>query len=269
MQAGGLTVFILTAWLLVFNSLPASATSDQEYPLEILLSELPPLVMDKDGEPTGLLSDLSLEIIKRMKTVSRAQFSPSPRIQPWPRAYRMLKMGSGKVMLQMARMPSREKLFSWVRPLMPLRFAFVSMGDKPVLSLDDARENGRIGVYRKSQLEAFLRENGLTSDDMVLGKNSKQNYKLLRHGRVSSWLAFEDEALWMAQQDVLKPKISVGKPILESQIWLVTSKDVPKIIQEDIKAVTNSIFTDGTFDKFCKKYWPNVKHKNSDQSVAQ
>jgi polar amino acid transport system substrate-binding protein len=262
MQAGGLTVFILASWLLVISSLPASATSEQDYPLEIVLSEMPPLVMKGDGKPTGLLSELSFEIMKRTEEISRARFTRPPRIQPWPRAYRMLKMGAGKIMLQMAKLPAREKLFSWIRPLMPLRFAFVSMGDKPVLSLEEARKQGRIGVYRKSQVEAFLRNRGFTSDELVLGKNSDQNYKLLRHGRVSSWLAFEDEAHWMAQQDVIKPKITVGKPILESQIWLVTSKDVPSDIQDVLKSVTESIFTDGTFEKLCEKYMLKYKHHN-------
>ncbi len=255
MQAGGLTVFFLTVWITLSGAMSARAASDQHDPLEILLSEIPPLVMQVDGKPAGVLYELSIEIIRRFNTSSAEKISPSPGIQPWPRAYRMLKMGTGKIMLQMARTPAREKMFSWVRPVMPLKYSFVNMGNKPVLSLDGVKKQGLVGVYRKSHLETFLRTNGFESKDLVLGVNSKQNYKLLRYGRVGTWLALEDEAYWLARQDATNPKITVSPPILEAKIWMATSNDVPEDVRDLLKTTLENIVEDGLFQNFCKKYW--------------
>ena len=245
---------ILTFCLGLGVTVPAKSAAITPYPLDILMAEIPPLVMAGDRKPTGLLFDIGQEIIRRIGQSPYIRFSGAPKVLPWVRAYRSLTNGPGKIMLQMVRLPEREDLFSWVRPLMTLKFAFVNIEGDPVQTFDQARERGLVSVYRKSRPEIFLRKNGFDDRSLLSGDNSQQNFKLLLYGRAKSWFALIDEAYWLTGREVPKQKIRVGAPMLTSEIWLVTSKDVPRDVRDFLKQKTEEIFSNGTYLKLRQKY---------------
>ncbi len=224
------------------------------------MAEIPPLVMARNGNPTGLLFDIGQELTRRVGKLPDVKVSATPRILPWSRSYRELTKGPGKIMLQMVRLAEREDQFSWVRPLMKLNFAFVSLEGQPIQTFTQAHEKGLVGVYRNSRLEIFLRKNGFDDKSLLLGENSQQNFRLLHYGRIKSWFALIDEAYWLAGRETTGQSIKVGASMLTSEIWLITSKDVPKKVRDLLNLKISEIFSDGTYQNLRRKYGLDINN---------
>ena len=233
---------------------PISAPAKEPYPLQIMMAEIPPLVMKTKGSPIGVLNDLGLELIKRTKNSPFLRFTQDPEILPWTRAYRNLKLGPGKMMLQMVRLPERENLFTWSWPLMNLDFSFVTAKGATVNTLEEARTHQRVGVYQNSRLELYLRKNGFNDDNLLPVMSSKQNFNLLRYGRIDTWFALGDEARWLAASEKMKEKLIIGAAVLRSKIWMVTSKDVPGSVIDILNQAMANILSDGTYQEIRGKY---------------
>ena len=242
--------FILTTTI----SASTGVAAGEPVSLSIMMAEIPPLVMKIDGKPKGVLNDLGLELIKRTTPSPFLKFDQNPEVFPWARAYRNLKAGPGKIMLQMVRLPEREDLFSWGWPLMNLEFSFATIKEPAVDSIEQALTHKLVGVYQNSRLELYLRKNGFGDTNLLPVMSSKQNFNLLRYGRIDSWFSLRDEARWLASTAEPAEQLIIGAPILQSKIWMVASKDVPGSVLSILNQAMVEILSDGTYQNIRRKY---------------
>lgn len=214
----GFSIILFFLW--ASNS--AIAKNSKEV-VRIYLSPIPPLVMLKDDQFSGVLWDLAVEIKTRLEASHGTTLQILPSIVPWNRAYSELQKSNNILMLQIAPTPQRETLFKWVAQTGQLSFAFVSKQPPRINSLNEAHKSSKIAVYRGSHLERFLRSKGFGSS-LELTEDSETGARLLDAGRVDSWYASVQEALWLKKSGILKSKPVFGDPINTIPIWAAASK---------------------------------------------
>ncbi len=244
-------VLCLLNFLISNREAQAGTTID----LHIMLSTIPPLVMQNDAGKSGALWDLAQELEVRLNRTNTELISLriNTQILPWKRAYDRLQKSTNVIMLQMARTNTREQQFHWIAKTGNLSFAFISVKEPAIDSLSDALLKESIAVYRGSRLELFLKQKNFNSN-LRPTNNSQMSARLLEAGRVETWYASVQEALWLHKLGVLKSSPVIGKPIFSTPIWAVTSLTTdPKAI-ERIKATLKNIESDGRLQEIFSRY---------------
>lgn len=249
--------FVIIIFCLSVNFARANE-ADEGMTYELLLSTIPPLVMDKAADQEkGLLWDIAQDVLNRLKAGQDCKCKPKPSVLPWVRATTVLENEKGKFMLQMARSDEREDLYEWIVPVGNLTFAFVTKTNPPPDTLEEAKALKRIAVYRGSRLEKYLRSNGFEASLMATN-DSNASARLLNYGRVEAWYASVDEALWLYKKKILDSPPRIGDAILSVPIWAIASKGTPKSMQEKIKRIIQEMEVDGTMATLKEKYGLHV-----------
>lgn len=129
----------------------------------------------RDGKLVGYGVDIVNEIKQMVNCNSTIE------IMPWARGYRYLLTYPNVLLYPTTRTPEREKLFHWVGPILTVRWMFYGHKDIEygISSLEDAKGDFRIGVYRDDVRARFLLDNGFTNLEVVDNQDSNFN-KLIR-----------------------------------------------------------------------------------------
>ncbi len=150
----------------------------QAQPLRLYTEEYPPINFSKNGEPTGLATEVVQAIMQR--TGQNAPIS----VVPWARGYQLALTRANIGLFVTMRTREREQLFKWVGPITrnvtsfyALRRSFLSFK-----SLDDAREYGEIAVPRDWYSHQRLLAEGFSNLAPVTGP--AQVVSMLKRGRV-------------------------------------------------------------------------------------
>lgn len=221
---------IIAAFILLFGSCSIAFGSDTPK-IKILMSPIPPLVMEKNQNKSGVLWDLA-QVIKNL--MAEENISVSTTILPWSRAYAELQGSENIIMLQMARTTQREALFNWILETGELSFGFVATSTPAINTIEEAQKLRKIAVYRGSRLEQFLKNKGFKKS-LVLTDDSATSARLLSAGRVNAWYASIQETLWLRKAGVLKKEPVIGNAILNFPIWAVTSRQTSSEINEKLR----------------------------------
>ncbi|GLQ07452.1 substrate-binding periplasmic protein [Sneathiella chinensis] len=241
-----LTVFLLSA-------APVKALTET-VPVNILFSNIPPLVIDEPNSPAGLLWDIGGELATRLGRASGPQTPVVRRhLLPWSRAYQQLLNTPETIMLQMARSEDRETLFHWITPVTEISLTFISIAPPAIDTVQQARQQGSIGVYRDSMLEHVLQENGF-DHSLIRTNNSETGARMLTAGRLDTWFALQQEADWLHKKGILPASPVIGKPIRETELWAVASQATPLWLREQISGALEAIRKDGTLQRLKDKY---------------
>ena len=147
--------------------------------LTILCEDDPPLqYQDKDGKITGLTVEVVREIQRRVGSAEEI------KLVPWARGYDAALAGPNIVLFSMARTPERERLFTWVGPVMETIYGFFARSDSriSIASIDEAKLAGRIGVYANDARDLILTRLGFTNLDRTT--DNITNVKKLMAGRI-------------------------------------------------------------------------------------
>ena len=135
----------------------------------------------KDGELVGPSVEIVQEIQRRVGSHAEIQ------VYPWARAYKMALEEENVVLFSTTRTKAREKIFKWVGPLATKRDILVGKKDSQIkiVSLDDAKNVGRIGTLREDTREILLKRQGFTNLEPV--SDEQLNAKKLALGRIDLW----------------------------------------------------------------------------------
>jgi polar amino acid transport system substrate-binding protein len=125
--------------------------------LTLLTEENPPFNYAENGKVTGLVTELVVE------TARRANVPYTVEMLPWNRAYGRAQAERDTCLFATARLPNREKLFTWVGPFASNLWAVYGRGDfaATVRTLADLKPYRIGGVDNDAKVE-YLRENGIT-----------------------------------------------------------------------------------------------------------
>jgi polar amino acid transport system substrate-binding protein len=136
----------------------AAATEAAEMKV-LTAAENPPLNFVKDGEITGLATDVVREVVRRMGT--------GEKIRPvlWREGYQMLLEQPNIALFSTVMTSERKNLFQWVGPLAILDTNLYALkGSRiEIANLDQARKVGKIATVSKYYSEEMLEKEGFTN----------------------------------------------------------------------------------------------------------
>lgn len=137
----------------------AQAAAAQTAGLQVLTEESPPLNFIRDGEITGLATEVVRELSKRMGSAATI------RLVPWQEGYQALLEQPDVALFSTVMTAERKPLFKWVGPLAILDTNLYALKGAAIkiANLDDARKLGKIATVAKYYSEQTLEKEGFTN----------------------------------------------------------------------------------------------------------
>lgn len=233
---------LLMIFALAFSGLLASEFT-------IVTEEYPPFNFTNNNELQGV----STEILKEM--CQRLEHPFKPEILPWARGYLMAKTKENIILYSTTRLPSREKLFKWVGPLVTNHLGFfVKRGAAiEIQSYEDAKKLSSIGTYKDDAAELYLRSLEFTNVDSV--SDDVLNAKKLVIGRIDAWYTGVIQGFYRASQAGVVERVeNIYKDPNPMELYLAFSKNTDDAEIKIWQSTLDKLIKDGTYDKIMQKY---------------
>lgn len=236
------SISFLLAFLL-YTSVPAQA-------LTILTEESPPSTILRPDGPSGLSVEVVREIQKRTGNTSRIE------VLPWARAYDIAIHEKDVVLFATTRTPERENLFSWIGPLLSIKWAFFGLRGKarPLANLEEARKAPSIGVYNGDAREVFLKDHGFTNLDSAT--NPVGNLLKLKAGRVEYIVSTDTGLRAMFDQAGMQPEDVVNVLTFKDDVglYIAISRGSDPATVTAWKKAFEAMTRDGTFQAIRERW---------------
>jgi polar amino acid transport system substrate-binding protein len=130
-----------------------------ETSLKVLTEENPPLNFIRDGQITGLATEVVRALVKRSGTGGKI------RLVAWPEGYQALSEQPNVALFSTVMTAERKPLFQWVGPLAVLDTNLYALKGSglAIANLDDARKVNKIATVSKYYSEQILQKEGFTN----------------------------------------------------------------------------------------------------------
>jgi polar amino acid transport system substrate-binding protein len=249
-----LSCFFLLAALPVYsqaaaNEPKASSAAPEAGDLRVYAITLPPQSMESaENGGHGILYELAEEAFKR------AGLPFKPEFLPLARAQHTVRSQPNSLLIYGTRLPEREKLYTWVAPLVRADYVVVCLGnqDKKINSLEDAKALNSIGVTHNTAQAAFLAANGFTNLEII--SQEEFNAEKLAAKRIDGWYTIKDRAAYLWKQLGHSAPISYSTQLQTQETWLMGSLDLSPELAARIRDAVQSVKADGTLAKIRAKY---------------
>mgnify|MGYP002382186232 CR=1 FL=1 len=201
-------------------SMLASATDMRQ--LSLLTEDYPPFNMpgDKPGEVAGIAT----EIVQQLMV--RSGYTYKVRLYPWQRAISTAQAVPDNCVFSMSRTPERERLYSWVGPLLQYDWVmFAREYDAWAATADtlEAFKEKRIGSYQGDAIVSWLQERGYKLDIAV---RDDANPRKLLAGRIDLWATGALAGQYILRQQNITdivPRLTFHR----SSMYLACHRDLP------------------------------------------
>jgi len=212
--------------------------------------DYPPITfINKKGEPDGLAVEVTKIIMKNLHLKQKI------KMLPWARAYNLLLKKHNVVLFSVSRTKERENLFQWVGPIYYMKSSFYVRKNSPVKieSLNDAKKLKKIGTYRDSFNEQFLKQHGFKNLESTT--NNVLNIKKLMHNRLDAIVATN-----VTVKEMLKKagySINDVKNIytfMDVGVYYAFSKDVPAELVNKWHRESEKIKNSGKLEEIRNKW---------------
>jgi len=243
----------LTALLLLVGyttGIPAAGT-DATGGLRILTADNPPLNFSKDGEITGLATEVVRELIKRTDTHSDIEMTT------WPDGYRELSDHANVALFSTVMTAERKELFHWVGPLATVDtnlYALQGSGLE-IANLDQARKAGKIATVSKFYSEQMIAAENFTNT--VSYPDRATSLRQLLDGKVQLVAASNTEmpaALKNAgaSADDVKSAFTLSTDL----VYIAFSKGTSRALVDRWQNALDAMKRDGTFARIYARWFP-------------
>jgi polar amino acid transport system substrate-binding protein len=243
----------LTALLLLVGyttGIPAAGT-DATGGLRILTADNPPLNFSKDGEITGLATEVVRELIKRTDTHSDIEMTT------WPDGYRELSDHANVALFSTVMTAERKELFHWVGPLATVDtnlYALQGSGLE-IANLDQARKAGKIATVSKFYSEQIIAADNFTNT--VSYPDRATSLRQLLDGKVQMVAASNTEmpaALKNAgaSADDVKSAFTLSTDL----VYIAFSKGTSRALVDRWQNALDAMKRDGTFARIYARWFP-------------
>lgn len=224
---------------------PASAAE-----IEIFTSNMPPYSVDRSPDEPGFSTELINEVFKQ------AKIAFNPKFVPWARAQLITQdpKNTHYMMFTLSRTEDREPRYKWVFKICPIRTGFISLGGRPLNSIQEAKDSGgRIGVCDGTPWLKFLEKHQVDLIDHA--PNERSNGLKLINGRIDLWYTAQDRGYYYLKKLGLKKQPVVGKPLQEYDLYLVANLNFPDDIINDLNLAYQKVIAQGKYDQLRDKYF--------------
>jgi polar amino acid transport system substrate-binding protein len=243
----------LTALLLLVGyttGIPAAGT-DTTSELRILTADNPPLNYSRDGEITGLATDVVRELIKRTDTRGDIEMTT------WPAGYRALSDQANVALFSTVMTAERKGLFQWVGPLVTLDtnlYALKGSGIE-IANLDQARTAGRIATVAKYYSEQMLAAehftNAVSYPDRATGLRQLLDGKVQLVAASNTEMPAALENAGASANDV-KSAFTLSTDL----VYIAFSRGTPRVLVDRWQDELDAMKRDGTFAKIYARWFP-------------
>jgi len=228
-----------------------AADADTGGGLRILTADNPPLNFSRDGEITGLATEVVRELIERTGTRGAIEMTS------WPEGYRALSGDANVALFSTVMTAERKELFQWVGPLVTLDtnlYALKGSGIE-IANLDQARKAGTIATVTKYYSEQMLAEENFTDTESCPDRAT--SLRRLLHGEVPLVVASNTEmpaALehMGAPQDAVKNVFTLSTDL----VFIAFSKGTSPALVTRWQQALDAMKRDGTFASIYARWFP-------------
>jgi polar amino acid transport system substrate-binding protein len=232
------------------TGIPAAGT-DTAGGLRILTADNPPLNFSRDGEITGLATDVVRELIKRTDTRGDIEMTT------WPAGYRALSDQANVALFSTVMTAERKGLFQWVGPLVTLDtnlYALKGSGIE-IVNLDQARTAGTIATVAKYYSEQMLAAENFTNT--VSYPDRATGLRQLLDGKVQMVAASNTEmpaALENAgaSADAVQSAFTLSTDL----VYIAFSKGTSRALVDRWQDELDAMKRDGTFARIYSRWLP-------------
>ncbi len=238
----------LAMWL-VIGSLCLSAA-----PKLNIFTEVDPPNQSQGAD--GRLWGMSVEIVQEIQR--RVGSADAISVVPWARGYSNLQGGANTMLFTVARTEERELLFKWVGPIDERLYALYVRADAPQGpgSMEEARNLGRIGVYREDARDQILTKENFTNLDRTT--ESLANVRKLMAKRIDAFASSPSEiGDLLDRAGHKKEDVREAMVFARMQGYIAFSKTTPDEVVKAWETAFESMKRDRTFERIFHKYRPN------------
>jgi polar amino acid transport system substrate-binding protein len=218
-----LVIPLIVAMLTVACNVPGTVPPASSG-LRIITEVYPPYnFVDKDNNVTGQSTEIVQAILEKTGTQATIE------VMPLSEGLALAQKGPKVVIYSLNRTPQREKLFKWVGPIGHYEQAFYAKKGSTITlnKLEDAKNVGKIGVYKGDAGAQFLASQGFANLDESL--TDTEALKKLMDGTVQLWLGNKEGLAITAEQAGVNPDDLVMLPtvVIMADLYIAFSKDIP------------------------------------------
>ena len=235
------TISVLCIALSVSNAVAETFT--------ILTEDYAPFNYTQEGELTGLSTEVMYEILERVKHPKKI------KMMVWSEAYQQTMQNPGCVLYSMVRTKERENSFKWVGPVAPDRLVLYAKKGSTLKidSLDDARKVARIGTYKDSVAEQFLKKEGFTN--LVSVTDDKENISKLLKGKIDLWIAGELQGIHQVKASKSDPADLLKVfDVQDTQLYIAFNKATPDEEIAKWQKALDELKATGVYQKIISRY---------------
>ncbi|OQR31549.1 amino acid ABC transporter substrate-binding protein [Pseudomonas sp. Bc-h] len=233
-----------------------SICSSYAGPIRVVTEELPPYNMTRDGQLTGMSTEVVQAVLKQVNVQASIQS------MPWARAYDLALHDPDVLIYSITRTPEREHLFKWVGTIASSRWYIYSAASHPVslLDLNDARD------WQTATVNEDVGEQYLIGKQFVIGKQLQSsnryelNYQKLQTGHVDLWISDELNADYLAREAGDEPERTLVQSLRVRELEEAggfnmafsagTADATVQLFQDGLNAIREN----GTYDAIARKW---------------
>lgn len=220
-------------------------------PLHLYTEEYPPINFSRNGQPTGLATEVVREIMRRT-----GQNAPI-QVVPWARGYQQAQVRPNTGLFVTMRTREREPLFKWVGPLTRNVVSFYALRSSALdlQNLEQARHFGEIAVPRGWYSHQRLLTEGFTNLIPVTGPDQMIN--MLKRGRVK--LMVSDNlslSTLLAQGDIQANEVQRLFTFMHSDSYIAFSLGTDDALIQRWQRELDGMKADGSFAAIHLKWLP-------------
>lgn len=238
----------LLCWALPAGLLAGGHGSAAAAEPTLLAGEVAPFSYQRDGQITGLATDL----VRAM--AQRVGHSGKMELVPFGRALKVAETEPNTIIFIIGRNAAREPLYQWIANLVDEEFVIAaSSQSKFDISSFEAAKDLRTGVMRASVGANIARDRGLLNIEDTTAEET--NAKKLAMGRLDAWVASWNTMLHAQRLAGLDTKaLRRGAVALKVGLYLAASRSLDKAQADKWRAALDAIKKDGTYARILQQY---------------
>lgn len=204
----------------------------------------------------GRLWGMSVEVVQEIQR--RVGNTDAIAVVPWARGYANLQGGANTMLFTVARTEERDSAFKWVGPIDERLYALYVRADAPPgpNGLAEARNLGRIGVYRDDARDQILTKENFTNLDRTT--ESLANVRKLMAKRIDAFASSPSEiGDLLDRAGYRKEDVREALVFARMQGYIAFSKATPDEVVKPWETAFEAMKRDRAFDIIYRKYRPN------------
>jgi len=238
--------------LAAFAGLLLAAAPARAQTMHFVAAPLPPLVIDAEGKPDGIVLDVLGELAETTGTGLSVEFLPQAR------ALYEAERRSDLGFAGLTRNAEREASFKWVGPV--LSDSIVLMTRRGVRAAPTTLEAARgwsVGAVRGGASIPALREAGYA--DIVELQDAETGARLLETGRIEAWATPKLSGLYLFRKLGFDPaSLEMGPLVRRNDLFLGLPRNTPDQIVVVWKDRLERLRANGTVAAIVARYVPGA-----------